>query len=357
MRLKTFQNFLLEKFGVSESSLMFSNTIFRRVRSKFVDIFYSGENVLQTIETIDYRILNPLIYNKELWSDFPVIQFEIQIDFNKLSKKDFDKKYPPSTSDKNLEIKTGGFASYFGNKNWSGYSRILEPVKQVSDDSVIIYLGISIDIGPDFDYKNRTYKNILEDDINSTVYHELHHCYEHYVRVKRKSKIIRPESRSFNSTLSWAENIWKFPKNIWKFWTNFAYFLYFSEFHETRANIQEIYYFIKKYPKKELSEFRIYKKADEMEKFNAEKYYEELLSKISDHEPYKGIESDVADRIKDMWVKTYKRECDNQKTQPVISFETLNKMNCLEFLKYWQKRINSQGKTIKRKANNIKASL
>ena len=181
MRLKTFQNFLLEKFGVSESSLMFSNTIFRRVRSKFVDFFYSGEDSLQTIETIDYRILNPLIYNKELWSEFPVIQFEIQIDFNKLSKKDFDKKYPPSTSDKNLEIKTGGFASYFGNKNWSGYSRILEPVKQVSDDSVIIYLGISIDIGPDFDYKNRTYKNILEDDINSTVYHELHHCYEHYV--------------------------------------------------------------------------------------------------------------------------------------------------------------------------------
>jgi len=35
----------------------------------------------------------------------------------------------------------------------------------------------------------------------------------------------------------------------------------------------------------------------------------------------------------------------------------LNKMNCIDFLKYWQKRINKQGQIIKRKAHSIKANL
>ncbi len=353
MRLKSFSNFVFEKLGVSESSLMFSNTLYKRVKSLFVEFFNSGEDQLQKLEVINYRTLRPLIYDKELWSQFPVVQFEVQIDFNKLDKKEFEKRYGKNE----IEIKTGGFASFFGNRNWSGYSRIIDPIKQITDDSVVIYLGVSIDLGPDFDFKNSEHKQVLDDDINSTIYHELNHCFEHYNRVKKKSQIIRPESKSFNTTLTYIENIWKFPKEIWKFWLKFAYHLYVSEFHETRANVQEIYYYIKKYPTKDLNEFRIYKIATEMQNFSADEYYNSLLSKISEHEPYKSIEKDVAERIKEMWVKTYKKECEFQRSQPVISYDTLNKMNCIEFLKYWQKRINKQGEIIKRKAHSIKANL
>jgi hypothetical protein len=166
---------------------------------------------------------------------------------------------------------------------------------------------------------------------------------------------MRPENRSFNSALSWAENIWKYPKPLFKFWSIFTYYLYVSEYHETRANVQEIFYFINKYPNKNLSEIKAYKIADKMEKFNYEQYYQDLLNKIS--EKYPGSEEYVANRFKSMWVKTYRKECQIQSTKPVISFETLEKMDCKEFLKYWQKRINDAGKTIKRKAHNIKAII
>jgi hypothetical protein len=163
--------------------------------------------------------------------------FQKTTDFNKLTENTFQKMYPGFTEN----IATGGHASYFGNKNWSGYSRIVDPIKQITDKGVIINFGISIDVRPTFDLSNEEDFRKMTDDIGSTLYHELHHCYEHYVRVIKNTNVMRPENRSFNSALSWAENIWKYPKPLFKFWSIFTYYLYVSEYHETRANIQEIF--------------------------------------------------------------------------------------------------------------------
>jgi hypothetical protein len=356
MGIFSFNNFLAEKLGVSESSLIFSDILFIRTKSFFKDFIKSDEKQLNQIDVIGYRMLNQSLNtsNRELYGKFPVITFELNLNFNKLSDKEWEKKYPGLDQ----KLATGGQASFFGNKNWSGYSKIVSPIKQITDHGIIVNLGVSIDSNSQFDLSSNEDLSELDDDIYSTIYHELNHCYENYIRTIKYKSVVRPELRSFDTTLSFTgENIWKFPKFIWRFWNKFNYYLYISEYHETRANVQEIFYFIKEYPEKNLKEFKIYDIADKMEKFDHEKFYNEFLEHISTHEPYKGSEKIVADRFKEMWIRTYEKECKNQNVQPLISFKTLRSMSCLEFLKFWQKRINKAGQIIKRKAHNIKASL
>ncbi len=356
MGIFSFNEFIVERLGVSEASLLFVDTLEARAVGIFESFIKSDEKQLKITEIIDYRILRPLINRNELelYSKFPVIKFELEIDFKILNEKEWSKKYPSYKQN----LATGGLASYFGNKNWSGYSRIVDPIKQVSEHGIVVNLGISIDINKSFDINDSDDIQLLYDDIASTLYHELNHCYENYVRTTKFTSIMRPEHRSFDTTLSFTgDNIWKFPKQIWNFWNKFNYYLYISEYHETRANIQEIFYFIKEYPEKDLMDFKIYRIANEMEKFEYNTFYQNLLKNISTHDPYVGGEVNVAERLKEMWIRTYEKECKKQNIKPLISFKTLRDMNCLEFFKYWQKRINKAGQTIKRKAHNIKANL
>jgi hypothetical protein len=356
MGIFSFKEFIYEKLGFSEASLIFADILQIRTVGVFEDFIRSGEKSLKKIEVLNWSILRPNLKRKDLqlYTKFPVIKFELDLNFNILNPKEWSKKY--SNSQSNTAI--GGVASFFGNKNWVGYSKIVSPIKQITENGVIINLGVTIDVNGTFDFDNKDSYTELQDGVASTIYHELNHCYEHYVRVMKYKSIIRPELRSFVPSLTFAgSNIWKFPKQIWKFWNKLNYFLYISEDFEVRANVQEIFYFIKNHPESELSDFRIYQIADEMQKFDHMNFYEQLLNQISTYEPYKGSEKIVAERLKEMWVKTYEIECQKQGAKPIISFATLKKMDCLEFLKYWQRRINSTGETIKRKAHNIKANI
>lgn len=357
MHIVSFNQFIVEKLGISEPSLIFFDILDLRTTGVFEEFINSGKKEFKKTEILDYRILRPFIKssNEEDYSKFPVIKFELDLHFKKLSERLWEKEYPTATSH---NFAVGGVASFFGNKNWSGYSKLVEPVKQSSTYGIIVNLGVSIDVNQDFDLKNSNDLSDLHDEVGATLYHELNHCFENYVRVIKKSGVLRPEQRSFDTTLTYSgENIWKFPKYIWKVFNKFNYYLYWSEFHETRANVQEIGFFIRKYPEKEFDQFRIYRIADEMEKFDHVKFYKEFLDKISTHESYKGIEDKIAERFKEMWIRSYEKNCKDFKVDPIISFKTLRKMSCLEFFKYWQKRINNAGKTIKRKAHSIKANL
>ncbi len=55
-----------------------------------------------------------------------------------------------------------------------------------------------------------------------------------------------------------------------------------------------------------------------------------------------------------MWASVYKKEVEEQKATPMISFATLKQMSCLDFIKYWGKRFNDNGKYLKRKIGSIK---
>ena len=101
-----------------------------------------------------------------------------------------------------------------------------------------------------------------------------------------------------------------------------------------------------------------------MEKFDAESFYQQLLDEIKKHN-WKDVSSNfllsgvrdsdkIADKLKEMWVEVYKKECMEQKAEPMASFATFEKMSCLDFIKYWTRRFNENGKYLKRKIGAIK---
>lgn len=365
-----------EKLGVSFASIIFSDFLEERVLQKFTDFYNSGDKSYYDQDDIKWWRLQNWIRKKsndeknEIWSlypEFPVVGFEIILDFNSLTTATYEKSF----SSDGAPVSGGGFASGFGHKNWKNYSKIVKPIKKISDVGLIIQMGVEINFDKsNFDIENPEHKNELIEQIGSTLYHELNHTFEHYkrtTRVAKRDEIRKPVyDRSFNTSITYAENNrWKFAKPIWSIWSRkFLYYTYISENHEINANVQEIYYYIKKYPQKDIKEFRIYQIAEYMEKFDADKFYNELKDEIKKHN-WKDISGnfllygvrdadEIANKLKEMWVTVYKKEVEEQKATPMASFATLNKMTCLDFIKYWGKRFNDNGKYLKRKIGSIK---
>ena len=96
MGIFSFNEFIVERLGVSEASLLFVDTLEARAVGIFESFIKSDEKQLKITEIIDYRILRPLINRNELelYSKFPVIKFELEIDFKILNEKEWSKKYP-----------------------------------------------------------------------------------------------------------------------------------------------------------------------------------------------------------------------------------------------------------------------
>lgn len=370
MGIFNFKQFILnERHGASEASLMFVSILENKTYYKFLDFLESKEIILDETVDVKYRTLNPFIKDKELYKDFPVVGFELVLEFKKVSPKRFDKLYAYPNY-----VAIGGYASGFGNKNWKNYSKIIKPMKKVTDHGLIIQLSVGIDIDrKNFDINNPNHQKELIDGIGSTLYHELNHCYEHYKRTMRAPKrgeYSKPiYGRSFNTSLTYAENnIWKFPKAIWYKWTtDFLQYIYFSESQELNANVQEMHYFINKYPDKDLSEFKIWRLAVTMERFNSEEFYNSLINEISSHYNWKDMgnallvgcedEEEVADKLKEMWVSVYEKELKDQKATPVIPINTLKKMTCKQFIEYWSKQFNENGRYLKNKIAKIKSDV
>lgn len=369
MGIFNFKQFVLnEAHGLSKSSIMFIDVLEKKTYYKFTDFLESSESILDEKVEIKYRDLARFI-DKNLYPDFPVVGFELILEFKKMTPTRFKGMY-----DYPNHVAIGGYASGFGNKNWKNYSKIVKPARKIADVGLIIQLSVGVDIDKrNFDINNPENKEELVDGINSTLYHELNHCYEHYKRTMRASK--RGEyrkpiyDRSFNTALTYAENNkWKFPKIIWYKWTSdFLTYIYFSERQEMNANIQEINYFIDKYPNKDLTEFKIYKTANKMKYFNSDEFYNSLIETISSHYNWKDMgnsllvgckdEHEVADKLKDMWVSVYEKEVKEQKGKSIIPINTFKKMTCKQFVEYWGRQFNENGRYLMNKIGKIKTNI
>lgn len=378
MRFFNFNDFKIneEKLGVSFASIIFADYLEDRVLQKFLDFYNSSDKAFDYQDNIKWwRLQNwikdqPQNIKDNLWKlypEFPIVGFEIILSFKKLSPSIYEKRY----TRKGAPVSGGGFASGFGHKNWKNYSKIVEPIRKISDVGLIMQIGIEIDYDKvNFDINNPEHKEELVENIGSTLYHELNHSFEHYKRttkVQKRHEIKKPVyDRSFNTSITYAENNrWKFAKPIWNLWSKkFLFYTYISENHELNANVQEMYYYLKKYPSKDLNDFVIWKYADYMEKFDAETFYQELTDEIKKHN-WKDVSSNfllygirdtdqIANKLKEMWVEVYKKECEEQKAEPMISFKVFERMSCLDFIKYWAKRFNDNGRYLKRKISAIK---
>ena len=217
MGIFNFKQFVInEAHGLSKSSIMFSDVLEKKTYYKFLKFIESTDNILDEKVEIKYRSLVPFI-DKKLYPDFPVVGFELILEFKKMTTARFTTLYNYPN-----HVAIGGYASGFGNKNWKNYSKIVKPARKIADVGLIIQLSVGIDIDKrNFDINNPANKEELVDGINSTLYHELNHCYEHYKRTikgTKRGEYKKPiYDRSFNTALTYAEN------NKWKF-----HLLYFN---------------------------------------------------------------------------------------------------------------------------------
>jgi hypothetical protein len=359
MGIFNFKDFINEKLGISESSLIFADFLEGRIYHTFVEFLNSSEKSLDKNDEVKYTLLKSHITDKNLYADFPVVKFELLLQFKKMTSKAFEKAFGKGR----LPVAVGGSASGFGNKNWTGYSKIVNPIKKVSDIGIVVQLGIEVYINEDqFDINNTSNDIRLRDQIGSVIYHELNHSYEHFKRTTRPAKkgVYRKPlyDRSFNTALTYADaNTLKFPISIWSKWSrDFLYYIYVSESHELNANVQQVYYHIKKYPKDDIDDNQIYKDSVIMTNFDSQIFYNELLHEISEYYKFENKEDIemVANRLKDMWVSTYSKQLTSQKATSIIPLNTFKKMNCLDFIEYWGKKFNKNGKYLKTKIGKIK---
>lgn len=363
MRIENFNKFqfITEKLGISEPSIQFVDLLCKFGSNAFDEFIESDDRKWDNkMEKIPYRYIRPYIHDNDVYEEFPVVSFEMIYLFNKLTDTQFKKDYPRSIDDESMTCAIGGWAAGFGHKNWRWYSKFTDPKKNVTEKGIIIQIGLEIKINKDlFDIEDPKTQELVEDHINSTMWHELNHSFEHYVRTIKGDKLKRVWDRSFNTAITWAaDNRYNLPRSVWRFWDrNFLYFTYISELHELRSNVQEMAYFLHKYPKKDIKTFDIYQNADKMIAFDAYSFYHKLLKEISNHEAYQGRETEIAETLKKMWVDVYKRQCAFQKSQPLISFSTLDKMTCLDLLRWWGKKINTNGRYLKEKILKLKYGL
>lgn len=374
MAILTFNQFSTnERLGVAEASLMFSDILESVTLSQFEKFLKSDDKKWddKKIE-IGWRRLKPQVGDFLLWSTFPVVKFELILKFIKMSSKRFESKYP-ETKKKGILSAIGGSASGFGHRNWKNYSKIVEPVRKIAEVGLIIQIGVEIDIDEvNFDFNSQKDKGEVVDGVTSTIFHEMNHSYENFCRVygmrRKEGKKLPIYRRQSPLSVTFSDlNKLRFPKEIYSYWSDdFLNLTYFSEKHELNANIQEMFYYLTRHPEKDFKDLRIWKIANKMENFNADEFYFGLLAKITERGDKDlgnfsliGIESteEVAERLKNMWVKVYKENIEEESTRPIAPFATLEKMSCYEFLKFWEKKLNKSGEYLKKKILKLSYEL
>lgn len=364
MNIFNFRQFINEKQGVSLPSIIFADFLENWIYNTFLEFLESDEKSVYDLDDIKYGLLKTYIKDIKLYSEFPVVGFEVIKDFKKTKSRIFKSKYKESD-----KMAVGGEASYFGNKNWGAYSKIVKPKKEVTDIGLIIQIRINIEVDSDnFDTDDKDQLKTLRDQIGSVIYHELNHSYEHYKRTTQKLKtgeFKKPiYNRSFNTAITYSdENTLNFPNKIWDLWDRFLNYIYLIEKYEMNANIQETYYMLKKYPDLDLDELDTYREVNEMLDFKSSIFYSKLIKTISETDNWEkcvyGVEfkneEELANMLKDMWVDNYKSKLEGD--SPIISINTFKKMSCLDFIKFWEDRILKSADYMKRKILKMKNSI
>ena len=362
MGINNFKKPINERAGVAEASLFYVDPIFSKVWNEFLEFYQSDEDELEEDYHLSYSRIKPYITDKISYVLFPVVGIEVNLTVKRMSAEKLHKKYRyisdrRKKEGKNLTYSVGGWAVNFGHRNWSGYSRMANPVREISDHGIILYCGISIDMSDEFDINKC--KNKVQDEIEEVIWHELNHLYEYYQRVLSTRGKITARGPQHSITAS-DVNRWGIPKDIYDYWSyNFTYFLYSSEPHELRAVVQEAAYWVTRYGFNTLEKSGSWFVMRRMENFKADEFLKGLDEQIDKYLASKSEETTALrkgflshpskERLKNMWVQQYKKSLETYKESPTVPIERLSKMKCDEFVKFFEGRIQSSGTYLKKK--------
>lgn len=291
----------------------------------------SSETTLDVTWT--YDDLKPYLPKKADFAWFPVSKIVLELKLFK--EKDKWEKYP---------FMVGGWASHFGKKKEESVSKFRKGVKRNPDHSISLNMGIEVYVGT-FDPDNEKVLNDFKIKLESVVLHELNHLYEYYRRT------WDPYGRNIQTSITWA-SIGEAPedisKKIFSHWQdNFTTYIYQSEPHEVRAQIQELKAYVDRLDVEGLKKANPWKNIKRMQNFDENKFMEGLHEKALEVDPNL-IESEVLHKLIKAWKKEYKTlyKQQTEKNNPTPDF--FKKMSDAQFMTYWGKKIRQAGSDILR---------
>lgn len=332
--IKGFYQFIYEKVGVNLTSLKYVETISDSVKERLKSFLQEPSRNIEEILKIEPDKIKNIIGSLDDYKKFPVASIEVLLNFNKTNK---------NSDEKNWSV--GGGAFPFGHKNWKAYSRKTEPIFTDLEFGIIIKLEVSINIFKSFPVSDI---DLLNDDINSTIWHECNHLYDTYNRfLNEKGKVL---DRALKISLSYIDqNRWKIKKEIFDFWSSeFIYLIYISEPYEINARVQELAYYVIKYGFDSIKDKQDYLLAKNLKEFKSDNFIEELVNKIETVYPPENTEY-ILSRLKKMLLSEYKRALIMNKEKPTLDISRLEKLNFNEFVKFFEKRFNISGDRFFRK--------
>ena len=321
-----------EALGVADATLPYvdvlSDLITEEV-SKFVEDCKEEDSMeLELVITLKYDDLKPYLPKKSTYAWFPVSMIELNLKLVKEEEK--WQKY---------KFKIGGYASHFGKKKEEHVSKFKKGVKKNKDHSISLDMGIDVYIGT-FDPENEKDYASYEAKLESVILHELNHLYEYYRRT------WDPYGRNIQTSITWA-SIGETPEGlnpkIYEFWgDNFLYYIYQSEPHEVRAQIQEAKAFVDRMDLEDLKNTNLWKNIKKMQNFDEENFLEKFHEKVLEIDATL-IEEDILAMViqawKDEYDKLYKEQTEENKPKP----EFFYKMSDANFMNFWGKKIREAG--------------
>ena len=325
---------LSEDAGVNRASITYSNIMLQKivpVLDKFVENKKPGVT----------KIKIGLSDISEVWRgdlegyiDFPVS--EIRIDVN---KKIFPKNYQD-------EYTTGGGAEQI-EPNSTSQSYLTTPpdslpkyIKKEIDATVNAKFDIDIHIRSDFD-KNKIDEVI--NDLRDTILHETNHMLEFFKKSEKGLGYV-----DVSLGLSGGKN-YNIPADIFQIWQEFQTFVYYSEPHEMRAMVQEMYSLRIRLPFDEFKKHRYYIASKLMQEFDADTMFDVLVDKIESYNPDYLIP--ILTNLWKWFINDYYQITHVLKISPNKKID--NTTNVLDLMKVLQPRINKSGQTLQRNFNRL----
>lgn len=323
-----------EDAGVNRASITYSNIMLQKIVPVLDDFIKNKKTGITKLKIGLIDISEVWKGDLEGYIDFPIS--EIRIDVN---KNIFPKTYED-------EYSTGGGAEQIEEKSTDQSFLTTPPnslpkyVKDEIDSAVNAKFEIDIYIREDFDITKR---DGVISDLRDTILHETNHMLEFFKRSEKGLGYV-----DVSLGLSGSKN-YNVPKDIFHIWQEFQTFVYFSEPHEMRAMVQEMYSLRMRLPFEEFKNHRYYIASKLMQEFDADTMFDVLVDKIESYNP-----DYLVPILTNLWkwfINDYYQITHVLKIEPNKKID--NTTNILDLMKVLQPRINKSGRTLQRNFNRL----
>jgi hypothetical protein len=321
MKIFKYNEFFLEKLGISEQTLKYSDLLTNQIFEEF-DHFFNNKSEKVFEKSIKFESeLKSLISDK-----YPVEKIEINIKFERISDFNFSKNYPTISSRGKYFTTTGSCEDI--QEDQSGKTLLI-----ISVQGIINEIKFNDPEG-------------LKVELESTLLHELNHSFEGFSRYLGKRPVIQT-----SLTYALDENAARVPESVWNiWWKEFAYYIYWTERHELNAMIQDSVPYTKRYSFEEMKQkcpsWDFYER---MASFDVDSFYNRIVSEIVKTIPDK----DPVDVLTEMknGLSTAIRDLINRGengNESSLDPNLVEKLSINEFLNYCDKRIKKGAEILKR---------